>query len=426
MQLSAEEHADLAGDNGFPVQWAMDVLVTAAKVFDAPALVPISQAHLVGAYFSGAANIALLDKLLSQGAKVRVPTTLNASSADLSPSAPRCYAAKEAPEAQAVVGRLVKMGCRASLTCAPYFLPSRPKMGEIVAWAESNAVLYANSVLGARSLKSPQFFDLACALTGKTIKTGAICDAGRRPQIHVDASAVSRHWFEDELGHQLVGFAVGEIAAERVPLITGLPPRNRRSAHLDMSAMQGLCASAGVSGAMALLHADGLTPEAHLHKADQKQLERYDLRDETLDQIRGRWPARTGAKVGAMCLGAPHLGAEQVLALNEIVAAARTPLTIPAYISLSRAIAADPAVDAALEQLKAKGVRIVHDTCTYYGSLLGDVDGVVATNSLKWAAYGRANLGVQPALMAMPQCVAAAITGHVPAHPVYGDRHGLD
>ena len=105
---------------------------------------------------------------------------------------------------------------------------------------------------------------------------------------------------------------------------------------------------------------------------------------------------------------------------------ARTPLTIPAYISLSRAIAADPAVDAALEQLKAKGVRIVHDTCTYYGSLLGDVDGVVATNSLTWAAYGRANLCVQPALMAMPQCVAAAITGHVPAHPVYGDRHGLD
>ncbi|MEM7781519.1 MAG: aconitase X [Pseudomonadota bacterium] len=408
VDLTPQEEADLAGANGYPVQWAMRLLITLADACGASELIPISQAHLVGAYHSGSANIALLDRLIADGAQVRVPTSLNSSSADLSTKFMSCHWKQEQAEARAVVQRLVQIGCRATLTCSPYFLPTRPSFGDVIAWAESNAVLYANSVLGARSLKSPQFFDLACALTGKTLRTGVVCDVGRRPELVIDASGLTNRWFDDELGYQLVGYVTGEIAGDRIALIKGLPPTR------DEAALQGFCASAGVSGSMALIHAEGLTPEASQFGDRLHSLEVHCLSDTIINDTAAKWSLGDGHAIAAVCLGAPHFGIQQILALDAILDARGGTVQVPTYVAVSRDLEANPETHRSIQRLKSRGVSIVHDTCTYYGSLLGKDPGTVATNSVKWASYGAANLGARPALMNLANCGMAAVWGPIP------------
>ena len=142
-------------------------------------MVDVEHCHLVGAYFSGAADLNFLQRLVDAGARVRVPTTLNASSACLATAS---LSPKQDRDAAAQVIRLYEaMGCDAQLTCAPYHLPYRPGLGDRIAWAESNAVVFANAVLGARSNRTVQYLDLCAALTGRIPEYGLYLDAMRAP-----------------------------------------------------------------------------------------------------------------------------------------------------------------------------------------------------------------------------------------------------
>ena len=136
MQLSSFDEACLAGDIGEAARFAMQLIIAVGKATGAHSMLDVSQAHLVGCYDSGPANIQFLDAMIKQGAKVRVPTTLNASSACVSADSPS--AEQDICRARSVIDRYEAMGCTATLTCAPYQLPSSPERGERFAWAESN------------------------------------------------------------------------------------------------------------------------------------------------------------------------------------------------------------------------------------------------------------------------------------------------
>ncbi|MEM7704993.1 MAG: aconitase X [Pseudomonadota bacterium] len=405
LRLTAAEQADLNGEQGPAAQWAMDLVVSVGQCLQASKLVPIKQAHLVGAYHSGAANLAFLEKLADWGAQVRVPTTLNASSADLTTDGEPCFQLSERRKAAGVVGLLQQMGCTASLTCAPYFLSDSPRFGDYLAWAESNAVLYANSVIGARTLKCPQYFDMACALTGRAPLVRAMTDQGRKPHVVINVERLSDRWFEDRIGAQLVGYAAGTIAGGQVALIRGVPVQ------LGKPVLQGLCAAAGVSGSMEMLHVEGSTPESETLGADSGDSEIFFLAEDDIQALANAWrPANVHDPV-AVCIGTPHAGPEEIKELLGRLNACAGPTRLPVYLSMGRSVYDMPQLGRVLESLQTKGVTIIRDTCTYYGSLMSARQGLVLTNSVKWAAYATSGLGCTPFLATLAECADSALAG---------------
>ena len=413
VSLSKDDKADRDGKRGAAAQWAMRLVLRVAECLSAPRLADVSQAHLVGAYHSGAANLAFLRKLAGHGAKVRVPTTLNASSADLTTGAAPCYAGAVRDRALEVVQLLSQMGCQATLTCAPYFLASPPRFAENIAWAESNAVLFANTVIGARTLKCPQYLDLACALTGRIPYAGTMTAEGRQPEIVIDASKASNKWFADRIGFQFIGFAAGISAGAKTAYIKGLPAR------LDVTSLQGLCASAGVSGSMSMLHIEGSTPEAGHYTSALCDCAVAHIDDQALIALAGQWRVADNTDPVAVCIGAPHAGLEEVEEISQKLEKHSGPVRLPFVLSVGRTLYADARHTSMFAGLKSRGVTIVRDTCTYYGQYFGNSAGLVLTNSMKWAAYAAAGPPCSPRIATLDECVATAISGRYVADTEY-------
>ena len=170
----------LAGDSGAGVQQAMQIICAMAAQQGATRLTDVTQAHVDGCIYASPANLVFAEKMADLGAQVRVPTTMNAISVDYAnwrtQKVPQAFGAPAAKLAEAYV----RMGCQPTYTCSPYLLKSAPALGEIIAWAESNAVIFANSVLGARTPKHPDFLDLCIALTGRAPLAGVYLDAHRK------------------------------------------------------------------------------------------------------------------------------------------------------------------------------------------------------------------------------------------------------
>lgn len=157
--------------------------------------------------------------------------------------------------AQRLADAYVRMGCRPTFTCAPYLLDGAPGEGEAIAWSESNAVIYANSVLGARTAKLPDFLDLCAAITGRAPLSGVYLDANRQATRILDIDLPEGI---DDAFWPLVGWLAGKAAPDRIPLLRGLA-----AAHSAPEALKAFCAAFGTTSAAPMLHVEGVTPESH-------------------------------------------------------------------------------------------------------------------------------------------------------------------
>ena len=182
IELTARDRQMLEGADGAGVALAMRLIVRLAEATKATSLIDITRAHIDGCLYHGVVGLEFAERLAAGGARVRVPTTLNVSSLDL--LHPDLYRgpADTAEAARRQMDAYTEMGCRPTWTCAPYQLPDPPGFGEQIAWAESNAIVFANSVLGARTERYGDFIDIAAALTGRVPNAGYHTDAGRRPR----------------------------------------------------------------------------------------------------------------------------------------------------------------------------------------------------------------------------------------------------
>ena len=190
--LTDADRAMLAGAQGPAVAQAMRILCAMAQSQGAEALVDVTQGHIDGCIYASPANLAFAERMIELGARVRIPTTMNAISVMHGR-----WRAQGVPDdfwrpAARLADAYVEMGCRPSFTCAPYLLDSAPSSSECVGWAESNAVAFANSVLGARTAKHPDFLDLCIALTGRAPLAGPYLDAGRRARRILERRAPRR------------------------------------------------------------------------------------------------------------------------------------------------------------------------------------------------------------------------------------------
>ena len=169
----------LNGEFGDGLALAMRIVAATARVMNADTLIDISCAHIDGCLYHGAASLDFVERFVASGAKVAVPTTLNVGSLDLIHPELFHGDAHIASAGARLMHAHIELGCEASFTCAPYQLKHRPKLGDQIAWAESNAIVFANSVLGARTSRYGDFLDLAAAITGRVPHAGLHVAANR-------------------------------------------------------------------------------------------------------------------------------------------------------------------------------------------------------------------------------------------------------
>ncbi|ASY70517.1 aconitase X [Sinorhizobium fredii] len=407
--LSTFDRSLLSGEQGEAAAFAMRLLVRFAEAVGAERFIDIEAAHIDGCLYLGQVSLDFVEHLVRLGGRVRVPTTLNVGSVDL--IHPELFHGSD--EVGRGGARLMRvheeLGCVPTFTCAPYQTIFRPRFGAQIAWAESNAIVFANSVLGARTNRYGDFIDLCCALTGRAPYYGLHIGENRRARIRVEVESLPGEWAEAGLACVAVGHAIGRRCGDRVPAITGLPASTSED---DLKALGAVAASAG---AVALFHAVGLTPEAPtIDAAFQGQapeevirLTAADLR-ETVSKLS---TVPDGTPLTAVSLGTPHFSLAEFERLMPLIDGAR--LMVDVYVNTHRAVLEDLQGRGWEERLRAAGVTLVIDTCTYVTAVMRDLSGAVMTNSGKWAYYAPGNIGVDVAFGSLADCVGSARAGKV-------------
>ncbi len=394
----------LDGEAGAAVRLAMELLVAVGESEKAPALLDISAAHIDGGLYHGKAGLDFALTLVEGGGRVVVPTTLNVSSLDL--LHPELYRGDQetAEAARRLMGAYVDMGCAPSWTCAPYQLAVRPGLGDQIAWGESNAIAFANSVLGARTARYGDFLDICCALTGRAPATGLHTDEGRRATLQVEVD-VPDNLRDDDLLYPVLGHRLGQVAGTEVAVMVGLDHR----AHEDR--LKALGAAAASSGAVAMFHVVGVTPEAPTLEAATGGLEPNRHVVIGLEElISARRVLNHGeGPLGAVSVGTPHFSVRELSSLAKLTVGLST--TVPFYVNTSRDTLAAAAEMGVVREIERFGATVVTDTCTYITPIMDDVHGVVMTNSAKWAFYAPGNLGVDVVFAGLESCVASAVAG---------------
>jgi predicted aconitase len=407
MNLTEPQRAMLEGESSAAAALAMRLLLRLGQTLGATEFLEISQAHIDGCLYHGQVSLDFIERMHDMGAAVCVPTTLNVGS--LTPRLENHQDPQTSHAMQRQMDLYAAIGCQATWTCAPYQLPSRPNLGEQIAWAESNAIVFANSVLGARTNRYGDFIDLCAAITGCVPAAGLHLTANRHGQV-VYKLELGQKWCQNELLFAVLGHAIGLDCGTAIPVLDGLEPTASQD---DWKAFG---ASAASSGGVAMFHAVGHTPEApdletalH-HQAPARVVH---LNDAWLDSSR---QALTGVAHGeqleVVMLGTPHYSLSE---FERLLGLLHTPVhaDVRFYVNTNRY------VYAALEQrdwvsrLEALGVRLVLDTCTYFTRIIGQPSGAVLTSSGKAAHYAPNALGVRIGLGSTAECVQSAIAGRV-------------
>ena len=372
-------------------------------------LIPITRAHIDGCLYHGPASLDFVRAMVNSGAKVTVPTTLNVGAIDL--LHPQLFRGRpEIIEAgRAMMHEYTALGCRQTWTCAPYQLADRPNFGEQIAWAESNAIVFANSVLGARTERYGDFIDLCAAVVGMVPEVGLHTDEGRLGRVLVRVHGISDRAMARDAFFAALGHLVGLRAGTAIPVIDGVP-----SASEDH--LKALGAAAASSGAVAMFHMVGVTPEAPTRDAAFGGRAPTHVIDLGPDDFRGAMRDLTSTgetALGAVSIGTPHFSYDEFTQLRALLAGRRVHERLEFFVSTGRDILARLDDEGWGAALRAQGVQVVTDTCTYLSPVLTGRPGAVMTNSAKWAWYAPNNLGYQVAFGSLEECVESAVRGEV-------------
>jgi|SRR5882757_2599017 len=414
LTLSRAEQRMLDGGEGPGVAMAMRIVVALARLRAADRLRPVASAHLDGCLHHGRAGLDFVERLVELGGQVRIPTTLNVGSLDLLHPTLARLSPTEASEGRKLMDTYVGLGARPTWTCAPYQEGHRPRLGEHVAWAESNAIVFCNSVLGARTDRYGDFLDVSAAITGLAPDAGLHLSENRRATLIVDCGSLSGELRSSSVLYPVLGYLAGRQAGTAVPVFTGLA-----DARPDEDKLKALGATAASAGGVALFHVVGVTPEAPTLAAALGGRRPSDVPTVVVDAdalrtARNSLTTARGDDIDAVSLGTPHFSLAEFAALAELTSAgaAFDPST-EVWVSTSRAVLAQARDAGYLDPIEQAGATILTDTCTYVTPVLRPGTRVVMTNSGKWAYYAPGNIGVDVVFADLAECVASARTGRV-------------
>ena len=408
IELSERDRELLDGAEGEGARIAMRILVTMAEVLGAARLLDIESAHVDGCLYHGPSGLDFARRLLDGGARVAVPTTLNVGGLDLLHPESDRGDAERARAARRLMEAYLAMGCRPSWTCAPYQGEHRPAAGAQVAWAESNAIVFVNSVLGARTNRYGDFIDICAAVTARAPACGLHLTENRRGRILLRLDELPQPLLGEPALAPVLGYLIGERCGTSVPVIEGLP------ADTSEDFLKALGAAAASSGAVALFHAVGRTPEAPSREAALGGVppEREIVVDlAALRAVRDRLSTVPDGPIDVVALGSPHFSLDEFGELLPLVES--HPPNVDLIACTHRLVLAALEARGWSERLEAAGVQLVVDTCVVVAPILRQTEGVLMTNSGKFAHYTPPNTGLAVVYGSLEECVRSAALGRV-------------
>lgn len=398
LELSAEEQALLAGDSGTGVRQAMEIVVALGQIYGARRLVPVSSVQVAGVSYRnlGQAGLEFL-RAWAESARVRVPTMLNPAGMDLAAWRELGFAEEFARQQLAVIEVYERLGVRATCTCTPYLVGNVPRLGEHVAWAESSAVSYANSVLGARTNREGGPGALAAAIVGRTAAYGLHLDENRRATLRVEVRCPVRTL--SDFG--ALGYLVGKVARDRVPYFVGLEVE-----HGQAGPLKALGAAMAASGAVALYHVAGVTPEA-----DRSDILSPDHETLVIDDLRPAYAALdSGARqIDLVWFGCPHASIEEIAEIVRLLAGRRVRTAL--WITTGRSVREQAVAQGLVAEIEACGGRVVADMCVIVAPMQELGFRTLATPSAKGAFYAPSHAALIAHYGTIEQCVEAAVSG---------------
>ena len=352
MQLTPEEQAMYDGKHGIAIEKSMEILVALGDIYGAENMVDITSAQISGVSYKtiGEAGLEYLDELAASGVKVKVPSTLNPAGIDLERWEDLKFSKQFVEKQNKIIAAYQKMGISTTCTCTPYLVGNVPIMGSHIAWSESSAVCYANSVLGARTNREGGPGALAAAICGKTAAYGYHLDEGRK----------AKYVFELEIplkgvDYGALGYIVGKIVGGGVPYfkLKNIPSINE---------LKSLGAALASSGAVALYHVEGVTPEYEeaLKSEDMELIERISVTEDDVMDARKKL-STTAQKPDLICIGCPHASLDEIEKIAEKISGRK--LSTPFWVCTSIPVKAAADRMGYTKTIENAGGKLICDTC---------------------------------------------------------------
>jgi len=381
-----------------------------AEVYGAAELMDITAAHIDSSIYIGEAGLEFAERLASLGAQVAVPSTLNVSGLDEHHWQEWSVPTDWASNAHRQMVAYQSMGCVPTWTCAPYQTEMRPSFGQQIAWGESNAIAFANSVLGARTERYPDLLDICCAITGRVPAVGLHLTENRAGQLWMPLVDVPLPVQSDYSFYPVLGHLMGKIAQDRIPVVTGLEVRPSEDQ------LKALGAAAASSGTVALFHIVGVTPEApNLEAAFQGRapLETVEVTMEGLRVARRELTTANGDQLDMVVLGSPHFSLAEFKQLATLVEGKHVHPDVTFLVTSSRAMTLLAQQAGYLAGLDDFGGRVTVDTCILATPMLPPEVKTLMTNSAKYAYYAPGMLNTRVTFGSLEDCVGSAVEGRV-------------
>lgn len=356
--------------------------------------VRVSSAHLSGiSYLNiGDAGLEFLEDLSKSGIRFRVKTTINPGCVDFDLKG-ECDL-EIVKKQERIVQSLKSMGAITSLTCTPYLFDNPVKKNQKIAWAESSAVLYTNSILGASTNKEGSLTALASAILGYTAKLGVHARNGKKPEVLFEYQGE----LNNELEYGLLGYVMGLEAGAKIPYLS-----LKNNLGKNLSYFKQLLASFGTSGAAPIVWIENITPGSSRVKKPRKKIvvTRAKL-DEQRKLLSENTPLIQGEKA-FFIIGCPHLSLEELEKMNESLKDIKK-LLIETWAFTSYRVYSKAFEKGMLKNMHEKGVRIFKDSCIMHCKLKGE-RAYILTNSVKAAYYLRGSLGLKTVLKSLGEVI---------------------
>jgi predicted aconitase len=395
MYLTKEEQRMLDGEEGYAVRKSMEILSALGDIFGAEQLIDVGSVQVAGVSYHnlGDAGLEFLNELAKDG-KVKVTTTLNPAGMDMENWKQLGISEDFASKQKLVIEAFSKMGILISCTCTPYLIGNLPRYGEHVAWSESSAVTFANSVLGARTNREGGPSALAAAFVGKTPSYGLHLDQNRIPDISIQVNAnLSKlsDW-------GALGYAIGKKAENKIPYITGIKSG-------DVDQLKSFCASVVTYGAKPLFYMKGITPgaENQMVPKDTVTIEESDLRnayENINDEV---------SEIDFVCVGCPHCSIKEIAQIADLIKGKKVSANTELWVATSRTAKQLSDSRGYTQTIEAAGGKFACDTCMAVAPLKGRFK-ALATNSAKGCFYSRQN-SMKTKMGSLEECIQAAVSG---------------
>ncbi|UXN07658.1 cis-3-hydroxy-L-proline dehydratase [Bartonella sp. HY761] len=406
--LSNQDQKMLAGDFGKAKSMAMMVICKMAELQNAQELIDVTQVHIDGCIYTGEGGYRFAKMLRDAGGKVAVPTSMNSISLDMKRWQMQGVNEKEAKNSSALASAYTDMGAKPTYTCAPYLLPTAPQLGDNIGWAESNAVVFANSVLGAHTQKYPDFLDACIAIAGRAPKAGCHLDIGRIPTLLINVEKTDNI---DDAFYPLLGYTIGDVVGHQIPLICGLeqyqPTRDN---------LKALSAAFATTSGAPMFHIEGITPEAKDNPQWKKMINKT-INLNKFDLVKN-WQSLNGFspdEIDLIALGNPHFSFEEAQCLASLVAGRRKNPLVDFMVTMGRDVFANLKKSESYSVLRSFNINFVNDTCwcMITKPVIGKNVQTIMTNSGKYAHYGEGLTGCKMRFGSLADCVEAAIYGKI-------------